>query len=75
MAVLDVREDLRRGIEPFTRIMRTVDSLGPDETLELLVPFEPLPLYAVLERRGYSHRSEQTPDGDWRVVFYREKGA
>ena len=74
MAILDVRDDLRQGREPFTRIMQTVDGLGPDESLELVVPFEPAPLYMVMERRGFSHRAKQTPDGDWRVVFSREKG-
>ncbi len=74
MATLDVRDDLRQGREPFTRIMQTVDGLGPDESLELVAPFEPAPLYMVMERRGFSHRSQQTPDGDWRVVFTREKG-
>lgn len=73
MAVLDVRDELRRGVEPFSKIMRTVDGLGPEESLELLVPFEPIPLYAVMERRGFSHRTQQTPNGDWRVEFYREK--
>jgi len=74
MAILDVRDDLRQGREPFTRIMQTVDGLDPDESLELVVPFEPAPIYMVMERRGFSHRAEQTPDGDWRVVFSREKG-
>ncbi|MBI4497874.1 MAG: DUF2249 domain-containing protein [Chloroflexi bacterium] len=69
MARLDVREDLRQGQEPFQKIMATVAGLAPGEELELIAPFEPLPLYVVLERRGFTHEAQQTPDGSWRVIF------
>lgn len=67
----DVREDLRNGREPFTRIMAAVASLGPGDRLELLAIFEPVPLYRVLGQRGFAHQAEQTPDGDWKITFYR----
>jgi uncharacterized protein (DUF2249 family) len=69
---LDVREDLRAGREPFARIMKAVDALGPDGVLVLRAPFEPLPLYHVLARRGFVHWTESGEPGDWRVWFYRE---
>lgn len=69
---LDVREDLRAGREPFARIMAAVDALGPDGVLILRAPFEPLPLYRVLARRGFAHWTESGEAEDWRVWFYRE---
>lgn len=74
MAHLDVREDLRQGREPFSKIMETVAGLAEGEDLELIAPFEPVPLYRVLERRNFTHEAEQQPDGSWRVVFRRSGG-
>ena len=71
---LDVREDIRRGAEPFARIMAAVKALGPDEILVLRVPFEPVPLYGVLGRRGLAHRAEHLGPDDWSIRFYRERG-
>jgi hypothetical protein len=49
---LDVRDDIRSGVEPFARIMAAIKVLGDEETLVLRAPFEPIPLYDVLGRRG-----------------------
>jgi uncharacterized protein (DUF2249 family) len=68
---LDVREDIQRGREPFSRIMQTVASLKPDEALRLLAPFEPKPLYGVLAQQGFSSSTTQTAAGDWEVLFTR----
>jgi uncharacterized protein (DUF2249 family) len=72
---LDVRADIARGEEPFARIMAAVKALGPDDTLVLRVPFEPVPLYDVLGRRGLTHRTERHAADDWTVWFWREEGA
>ncbi len=69
--VVDVREDIRRGEEPFDRIMAAVASLGEDEELVILNVFEPVPLYGVLAQQGFTHETTRTPDGDWRVTFRR----
>ena len=66
---LDVREDIRNGREPFAKIMQTVAALKVNEQLRLLAPFEPVPLFAVLAQRGYSHQSKPTPAGDFEVLF------
>jgi uncharacterized protein (DUF2249 family) len=71
---LDVREDLRAGREPFARIMAAVKALAGDEVLELRAPFEPVPLYDVLGRRGFAHGTERSAPDDWWVWFYREAG-
>ena len=71
---LDVRDDIRRGQEPFQRIMTTVAGLGPQDTLVLRAPFEPVPLYRVLGRKGFVHRTERRGQDDWWVWFSRQPG-
>lgn len=66
---LDVREQLRGGGEPLPRIIQAVGSLAPGQALRLLAPFEPLPLYAVLERKGFAHKAVRHGEGDWEVLF------
>lgn len=69
---VDVREDIRRGNEPFSKIMNAVANLGADEQILLIAPFEPAPLYSVLKRQGFGHESRQTKSGDWEVLFTRD---
>ncbi|MGH8228529.1 MAG: DUF2249 domain-containing protein [Steroidobacteraceae bacterium] len=66
---LDVRASLRRGEEPLARILETVATLAPGQSLKLLATFEPLPLYTVLARKGFDHKAQQRGRGDWEVVF------
>lgn len=66
---LDVREELRRGGEPLSRILQAVSSLAPGQALRLLATFEPLPLYAVLGRKGFGHQAVRRGEGDWEVLF------
>lgn len=72
---LDVREDIRRGQEPFARIMAAVKALGPDQALVLRTPFEPIPLYDVLGKRGLDHWTERRATDDWSVWFYRARAS
>jgi uncharacterized protein (DUF2249 family) len=69
---LDVREDIRNGREPFSKIMGAVAGLRPDDRLLLVAPFEPAPLFAVLAKRGFNHAARQTDGGDWEVLFTRD---
>ena len=66
---LDVRPELRAGGEPFPRIMQAVADLEPGQTLRLLTPFEPIPLYAVLGRKGLTHRAIRHGEEDWEILF------
>ncbi|XVH33278.1 DUF2249 domain-containing protein (plasmid) [Haloferacaceae archaeon DSL9] len=65
---LDVREI--EG-EPFSDIMAALDSLPDDGTLRLINGFEPVPLYGVLERRGFAHETAKVADGEWRISIER----
>ncbi len=69
--VVDVREDIRRGQEPFDRIMQAVASLEDGEELVVINVFEPVPLYSVLAGQGFAHETARTAEGDWRVTFRR----
>jgi uncharacterized protein (DUF2249 family) len=69
---VDVRDDLRRGEEPFARIVAAVRGLAAGEALAIRAPFEPVPLYDVLGRRGLAHWTERLGPDDWRVWFHRE---
>jgi uncharacterized protein (DUF2249 family) len=72
---LDVREDIRRGDEPFARIMSAVKGLADDQALEVRAPFEPIPLYGLLARRGFAHWAQRRADDDWSAWFYRDATA
>jgi uncharacterized protein (DUF2249 family) len=69
--IVDVRADIQRGEEPFDRIMQAVAVLGAEEELVIVNLFEPVPLYGVLGAQGFSHETQRTADGDWRVTFRR----
>jgi uncharacterized protein (DUF2249 family) len=72
---LDVREELGKGGEPFSRIMAAVASLGEGQVLHLRAPFEPVPLFGVMAKRGFGHKTEQHADDDWSVWFFRQDAA
>ncbi len=72
---VDVREDLRAGIEPFARIMTAARSLSPGVVLRVRAIFEPAPLYGVFRKKGYEHFTERIAADDWRVWFFRDEAA
>jgi TusA-related sulfurtransferase len=67
---LDVRDDLRNGDEPFSRIMAARRALAPDGALRLRAIFEPVPLYEVFGKQGLAHWTDRLADDDWIVWFY-----
>jgi hypothetical protein len=69
VTVLDVRPLLAMGEEPFQDIMAAVDALPKDGVLELVAPFAPVPLYAVMSNRGFAHLAWQRGDGAYQVRF------
>ena len=66
-----MRDDLRSGREPFSRILSTVSELRDTDVLHLRATFEPVPLYGVLARRGFVHESLAHAADDWSVWFWR----
>jgi uncharacterized protein (DUF2249 family) len=75
MVTLDVREDIRSGCAPLSAVLNAVAMLRSGETLRLLAPFEPVPLYALLGRQGFQHTARLISESDWEVIFIRQPGA
>lgn len=69
--ILDVRPDLERGDEPFVRIMEAAEATRAGETLTVIAPFEPVPLYGVLGARGFTHETQQVSADEWIIQFRR----
>ncbi|HXP60133.1 MAG TPA: DUF2249 domain-containing protein [Dongiaceae bacterium] len=69
---VDVREDIRQGREPFSKIMNAAAALQNDEQLLVIVPFEPVPLVRALEKQGFRHTSHSVAAGEWEVRFTRQ---
>ena len=70
----DVRDLIRRGIEPFPDIRKRVDALQPDEGLIVVAPFLPSPLVEKLAGDGFASKVERGAGADWIVYFWREVG-
>jgi uncharacterized protein (DUF2249 family) len=73
--LIDVRDDIRNGREPFSKIMNAAAALREDQQMLLLAPFEPVPLVGILTGQGFRHTSRPCDSGDWEVVFVRESNA
>jgi len=71
--IVDVREDLRAGREPFGAIMAALNQLPPGGRMILYATFKPEPLISLLEDRGFNAEATELPGGEWRVVFSGEE--
>ena len=68
----DVRDLIRRGIEPFPEIWQRVNALGADDGLIVVAPFLPSPLVEKLTGEGFASKVERGQGSDWMVYFWRE---
>ena len=68
---LDVRPILATGKDPFMDIMEKVKNLKEDETLMLINTFEPIPLYSVLGKKGFGHKTINE-NGEFKIYFFRD---
>jgi hypothetical protein len=68
----DVRDLIRRGVEPFPEIHKRVGALKPDEGLIVIAPFLPSPLIEKLGSEGFTSKVERGAGADWMVYFWRE---
>ena len=69
---VDVRDDIRRGCEPFSRIINAAAVLQAGERLLLIAPFEPVPLFGLMAKQGFVHQGQATPSGEWEILFTRQ---
>ncbi|MGH7993017.1 MAG: DUF2249 domain-containing protein [Limisphaerales bacterium] len=68
----DVRDLIRRGVEPLPEIRRRVDTLKAEEGLLVVAPFLPSPLVEKLHSEGFASTIERGQGTDWMVYFWRE---
>ena len=71
MAMIEARPLIAQGVEPFATIMEAVTELAAGEALEVLAPFEPVPLEGVLSARGFTAEAVVGEGGDWQVTSRR----
>src|SRR6266567_8087154 len=57
----DIRDLLRRGVEPFPEIRQRVDALKANEGLLVVAPFLPSPLIEKLASEGFASKVERGP--------------
>ena len=57
--------------QPLELALAELGTLTPGEELVLLLNCEPLPLYAILEREGFSYRCQPLPDGSNEIRIHR----
>lgn len=69
---LDVRPILASGKDPFMDIMEKVKGLDEDETLLIINTFEPVPLYSVLGKKGFGHKTVNE-SGVFKIYFFRDE--
>jgi len=66
---VDARPVLRAGGEPFSVIMAALERLEPGQGLRLYATFKPVPLFAVMADKGFSHSAQALDAGEWEVLF------
>lgn len=66
---VDVRPTLRAGGEPFGEIMAALSALGPNQGLRLIATFKPVPLFGLMESRGFTHEAKELDKGEWEILF------
>lgn len=63
-----------RGLEPpepLQRVLAALDAAEPRQTVRLLLPREPFPLYPLLAARGWRHDTLVQADGSYVIRIYR----
>ncbi|MFT3691122.1 DUF2249 domain-containing protein [Paenirhodobacter sp.] len=70
IVTLDVRPIIAGGEEPFAAIISAADALAEGQVLRILAPFRPVPLFRVMERRGFAWEETALGAPDWQVDFH-----
>jgi len=66
---VDVRPILRAGGEPFSVIMAALENLESGQGLRLYATFKPVPLFAMMTNKGFSHSEQPLERGEWEILF------
>lgn len=66
--VLDARS---LGADVFSKVMEMSDQTPMGQGFCIVQKFEPVPLYTVLENKGFEHVTEKISEDEYRVYFYK----
>lgn len=69
---LDVREDLKKNIEPFQKIMDAITRVKENDVFILHTTFKPVPLFAVMKAKGFTHEVEEIEKKHWKITFTKK---
>lgn len=72
---LDVRSDLEKGADPFTKILKQASVLPERCGLKIINTFEPIPLIHILSKKGFGHFVEIPSEGIISTTFYKTSGS
>lgn len=61
--------------EPLEKVLQTLATLRPDQSIRLLLHREPFPLYPLLAERGYRHASTLEADGSYTILIRKAEAA
>jgi uncharacterized protein (DUF2249 family) len=70
--VLDVRETIAKGDDPFLQIMDAVNKLGTEQVLCIVNTFEPIPLIAIVRPKGFDYYTETLGPALVKTYFKRQ---
>ncbi|MGC4074125.1 MAG: DUF2249 domain-containing protein [Nibricoccus sp.] len=71
---LDVRPLCAGGRPPMPAILDALGRLAPGQSLRLIAPFEPVPLYDFMGQRGFTHETSEREAGVWIILFTENSG-
>lgn len=66
--VIDVRG--MEPPEPMVKVLEALDLLAPGGRLQVLIDRQPVPLYQILQRNGYSHLTGPGEAGSFEVLIW-----
>ncbi len=72
IVLLDVRPVLENGKDPLKEILSKVKELQPGEALKIINTFEPTPLIAMLQKKGFAAFTEAVSPQQIETWFFRE---
>jgi uncharacterized protein (DUF2249 family) len=70
--VLDVREVMENGKDPFNIIMQKIKQLSNGSILKLVNTFEPVPLINILSKQGFEHYAEHVNENLVNTYFFKK---
>lgn len=69
---MDVRPVLESGSDPLSLIMEKIKTLLPGQVLKIVNSFEPAPLMALLEKKGFETYADRVNDSLVETYFYKK---